>query len=262
MAATLPALAVLAVGRPVPVLSPVLCLAALLATGELAVRALVREPLAPAARFGLATAAGSMSLPLVALALHLLGVRIEARWLAAGLAALVTGLGTRSWKSAATPGDPAGAAAPPHPRNWVGRVEQVGTTVSSRPSTGWLGRPSPSLVALVVPAALALSVGGAATFVYERLPHPAQPGYTSLALAGWATGIDEPVVFPAAGLDVPVEITSAGEQPTQGDLLVSVGDRVIGPGMPVAVAAGSRSVRVHVPAPPNGCLRPDRKSVV
>jgi hypothetical protein len=274
-----PILAVLAFAPAVPVLSPALCLVALLAIGELAVRALVREPLTPAARLGLATAAGLVSLPLMALILHVLGVRIEGRWLATGLTVLAGGLGACTWKQSPSP------ATPPHPVHWVGGVEQPGTTTSAEPSTTsappapphpghWVGAveqpgttTSPgsstprTLLAVGVPALLAILIGGTATVVYERLPHPAEPGYTSLALAGWAAGIARPVAFPAAGLEVPLEVSSAGEEPIVAHVLVRVGGRITGPGVPVPIAGGTRPIQVHVPAPPDGCLHAIRISL-
>jgi hypothetical protein len=251
LAATLGALAVLVFARPVPVLSAGLCLVAVLAIGELAVRAVVREPLTPAARLGLAATAGLVSLPLIALILHLLGVRIEGRWLAAGLAVLAGGLGGCARKQEA-------AGSPPHPVHWVGRAKRAGTTIFAGLSTIRPGRTS---VAVAVPALLAILIGGTATVVYQRLPHPAEPGYTSLALAGWAAGIARPVAFPAAGLEVPLEVSSAGEPPAQLNLLVQVGGRPAGPGRPVTIAGGTQSVRVHVPSPPDGCLHAIRISL-
>jgi hypothetical protein len=91
---TYPVLAVLAFAPAVPVLSPVLCLATVLAVGVLWIRALVREPLTPVARLGLSVVAGLISLPLTALVLYVMGLRIEGRGVAAGLAVVATVLGT------------------------------------------------------------------------------------------------------------------------------------------------------------------------
>jgi hypothetical protein len=231
LAATYPILAVLALAPAVPVLSPVLCLAAVLVTGELWLRALVREPLMPAARLGLAVATGLVSLPFVALVLHVLGLRIEGRWLAAGLGVLVSALGAFAAKRE-----------------------------SAAPQRG-NDRPIRALVAVAVPALSAILIGGTATVVYQRLPHPAEPGYTSLALSGWAAGITRPVAFPAGGLEVPLEVSSAGQPPAVRSLLVRVGGRPAGPGVPVTIAGGTRSVRVHVPAPADGCLHAIRISL-
>jgi hypothetical protein len=139
-----------------------------------------------------------------------------------------------------------------HPSNGVGPEEQTGTTKTRRLST---------VVAVGVPALLALVIGGTGTAVYERLPHPAEPGYTSLALAGWAAGIAHPVTFPRAGLEVPLEVSSAGEPPRTEQLQVLIGDRAAGRGLPVPIADGTRSLRVHVPSPADGCLHPIRISL-
>ncbi len=276
LAVAVPILAVLALAPAVPVLSPVLCLIALLTIGELAVRALIREPLTAAARLGLATAAGLVSLPLMALTLNLLGVDIEGRWLAAGLAVLTAGLSACSWRPASaqlassqlasaqpTPGPTA-----PHPVHWVGGVEQAGTTTSASLSTASAqssgvrpDRRGRTLLAVGVPAAFAILIGGTATVVYQRLPHPPEPGYTSLALAGWAAGIAAPVVIPAVGLEVPLQVSSAGERPSVAHLLVRVGGRMAGPGTPVSIVAGTWPLQAHVPAPPDGCLHVIRISL-
>jgi hypothetical protein len=231
LAATCPALAVLAFAPAVPVLSPLLCLAAVAVIGELWLRALIREPPPPVARLGLAAVAGLVSLPLVAMALHVASLRIERRGLAAGLAVLATALTVIACKRP---------------------VEHRGVTRSRRLST---------VAAVGVPAALALVIGGTATLVYQRLPHPAEPGYTSLALAGWAAGIARPVVIPRAGIEVPLELSSAGEQPRTAGLLVRIGGRPTGPVRPLEITPGTRPLRVHVPAPADGCLHPIRISV-
>jgi hypothetical protein len=224
--AALLSLAVLATAPAVPVLSPLLCLAALMLTGELAVRVLVREPLTAPAHLGLVPVAGLISLPALALALHTLGVPIGGRGLAAGLAVL-------------------------------GGVLSLGAHRRVRSSTGTRA----TIVAVVVPAGLALLIGGAATVAYQRLPHPAEPGFTSLALAGWAAAIDRPVTIPAAGLDVPVEVGGAGERPSRLALSVEIGARPTGPARPVTITGGTQPIRVHVPAPPAGCLYPVRISL-
>jgi hypothetical protein len=108
---------------------------------------------------------------------------------------------------------------------------------------------------------LALLIGGAGTVVYQRMPHPAEPGYTSLALAGWAAGIARPVAIPMAGIEVPLEVSSAGEPARTADLQVRIGERPAGPGLPVSVTTGTQSLRVHIPAPADGCLHPIRISL-
>ena len=218
-----PILAVLGFAPRLTWLYLALCLALVIVIGELWLCALVREPVEPAARLGLATAAGLVTLPLIALLLHVLSVRIEGRSLAAGLAATVTVLG--AYAIVRSPKIPAAA---PDLR---------------------------TLAAVAVPVVLALVIGGGAVLAYQRLPHPPEPGFTSLALDGWAAEIRGPVVFPAAGLAVPIRVSSAGRPPSTAPLRVQVGDRMIGAGEPVAIAADAiQSVQVHVPAPPDGCL--------
>ena len=202
---------------------PLTALIALLAVGELWLRALALELEPAAGRIGLAVVCGLISLPLIALGLHLTGVPIRARSLAAGLAVLAVLLG---------------AVALPRER-------------SGRPGAG----PSPrALGALALPAVVALVVGGAAVFAYARLPHPPQPGYTSVALGGWAAGIDGPVAIPHGGLDVPIRVSSAGEPAAVAPLSVMVDTLRVAPPHPIPIAADTTSsVEVHVPAPPNGC---------
>ena len=221
-----PTLALLGIGPRLTWLYPALCLAVLVLTGELWLRVLVREPVEPVARLGLATAAGLVTLPLIALLLHVLSVRIEGRSLATGLAAMVTVLG-----ACAIVRDRTMPAAAPDPR------------------------PARTLAAAAVPVVLALAIGGSAVLAYQRLPHPPEPGYTSLALNGWAAEIRRPVTFPARGLEVPIRVSSAGRPPSTVPMRVQVGDRVFGAAEPVAIGAdATRSVEVHVPAPPDGCL--------
>jgi hypothetical protein len=209
-----------------PWLAGACCLVALLAVGELWLRALTAEAVPAVARLGLGVVTGLMSLPMVAIALHLTGVLIRGRSLAYGLAGLVTVLGVavlvREHRSGRVPPDP---------------------------------RLPRTLGAIAIPGVVTLIVGGAATMAYVRMPHPPQPGYTSVALDGWAAGIDSPVAFPARGLDVPLRVSSAGEPAAVAPLRVRVGDRTVGPPRPVTIAADrTSSVEVHVPAPPNGCL--------
>jgi hypothetical protein len=256
LAAVLSILAVLAFAPAVPVLSPVLCLVAVMAVGTLWIRALIREPLTPVARLGLSVVAGLVSLPMTALVLYVVGVRIEGRGLALGLAIVAVALG--AYVIVARPsivGSP--HLSPPHlisphPGHWVGPEEHAGTTKTRRLST---------TAAVGVPALLALVIGGTATVVYQRLPHPAEPGYTSLALAGWAAGIARPVAIPPAGLEVPLEVSSAGEPGQTAALQVQIGRRPAGPGRPVAISPGTRPLRVHVPAPADGCLHSIRISL-
>ncbi|GIF18096.1 hypothetical protein BJ973_008939 [Actinoplanes tereljensis] len=197
----------------------------LLALGELWLRALVAETVAPAARIGLGAVSGLVSLPMVAVTLHLLGVPLRSSQLAAGLAVLAVLLGGVALlreRSGPVPDDP---------------------------------RFARTLPAIAIPVVVALVVGGAATMAYVRMPHPQQPGFTSVALGGWAAGIDGPVTFPRAGLDVPIRVASAGEPAAVAQLRVSVGSRPAAPARPVTVDADTiQSIAVHVPAPLTGCL--------
>ena len=83
---------------------------------------------------------------------------------------------------------------------------------------------------------------------------PPPPGYTSLALNGWATDLTEPVAIPPRGVHVPVRVSSAGRPAVTEPLRVRVGARLVS-GRPLAVTPETtRSVDVFVPAPPDGCL--------
>lgn len=219
LAAALVAAGLLALGRPV--LLPIVALVALLAVGELWPRAFALD----SRPLGLSAICGLISLPLIALVLHLTGVPIRARSLAAGLAALALLLG--------------GVAL---------LRERSGRAVAGPRLAG-------PLAAVAIPVVVALIVGGAATFAYVRMPHPPQPGYTSVALGGWAADIDRPVAFPPRGLEVPIRVSSAGAPAAVAPLSVRVGDRPAGPPRPVTIDPDStRSVQVYVPAPPDGCL--------
>lgn len=228
LAASLAGTGLLALGAGHPgtrwFLPPVLLLA-LLALGELWLRVLIAEVVAPVTRIGLDAVCGLVSLPLVALGLHLLGLPVRAGPLAAGLAVLAVLLGGGALlreRSGRVPDDP---------------------------------RFARTLAAIAIPGVVALVVGGSAAFAYVRLPHPPQPGYTSLALDGWAAGIDRPVTFPRRGLDVPVSVRSSGLPGTVAQLRVLVGPRPAVAPRPVTVAADTtRSFTVHVPAPLTGCL--------
>jgi hypothetical protein len=232
LAVAYPALLVLGLLPRVPWLFPVILLAALLALGELWLRALVGEAVAPTARIGLGAAAGLVSLPLVAIVLHLLGMAIGTGSLAVALALLATGL-------AAVVLVREHCVRPPADPRLPGAYAAVG-----------------------VPAAVAVLIAGAAVTGYDRLPHPPPPGYLSVALNGWAAAIDRPVPIPAKGLDVPIRVSSAGEPAGTAALRVWVGASAYGPARPLSIAADTVStVRVHVPAPPDGCLHRIRISV-
>lgn len=216
------AVAGIAVLSVVPELGPVCVPIVLLALGELWLRALPAEALPPTGRLGLGVAAGLVSLPLVAIALYVAGVAIRARSLSIGLVVLALALDGVALLRFRAPADP---------------------------------RFARTIPAVLLPVVVALIVGGAASLAYVRMPHPPQPGYTSLALGGWASRIDRPVAFPPRGLDVPVRLSSAGEPTEIAPVRVRVGNLLAGPARRVTIAADStRSVRVHVPAPPDGCL--------
>jgi hypothetical protein len=223
--AAVPALALLALddGRLRLVL-PVAALVALLVIGELWLRALTAEAVGAACRIGLVVAAALVTLPLTAITLHLLGVPIRGRSLAFALGAVVLLLGALVLlreRSGRVPADP---------------------------------RFARTVTAVLIPLLLALVVGGSATFAYGWLPHPPQPGFTSVALSGWAARIDRPVAIPVTGLVVPLQVSSAGEPAGTAPLVIQVGDRV-GPARPVPLPVdGTSAIAVRVPAPPDGCL--------
>jgi hypothetical protein len=220
-----PILALLTFADGPPLLSAALCLAALVAIGELALRALIRDHVSPVARLGLAATAGLITLPLAALVLHVLQLPVQARPLTATVLVLVTGLGAYVLVRDRRTGPPPDRLSPR------------------------------TLAAVAVPGALAVLVGGGAVVAYQRLPRPAPPGYTSVALNGWAADIRRPVTFPARGLQVPIRVSSMGEPASTVPLRVWVGDRAAGAARPMPIAANStRSVQVYVPAPPDGCL--------
>lgn len=220
-----PALTLLAAGNDrVSWLLPVALLAALLVIGELWLRALTAEAVAAACRIGLGVAAALITLPLVALALQVLGVPIRSRSLAIGLAAVAVLLGA------------------------VVLVRERSGRVPADP------RFARTVAAVGIPLVLAVVVGGFATFAYVRLPHPPEPGFTSVALGGWAARIDRPVDIPRQGLAVPIRVTTANTPATVVPLWIQVGDRV-GPQRPITLPVdGTRSVDVHVPAPLDDCL--------
>jgi hypothetical protein len=116
--------------------------------------------------------------------------------------------------------------------------------------------PVRTTAAVAIPLVLAVGVGGPAAHRYLTAAHPAEPGYLSVALNGWAAAIDSPVTVPARGLVVPVRVTSAGLAETTSLLQLRVGDRILA-SRPMTVAADSvRSLTVYLPAlPPDGRLR-------
>jgi hypothetical protein len=308
------------------------CLVALVVTGELLVRALVggapgpvppgrSAPGLPAARAGFAVVAGLVTLPLVALVLHVLDMPVRRVPLGLGVAAVTTlaaaGALLRarfatpasrpeaaSWpEAAARPGErvepdqlaeskrpgglPAqrsGGSGPGAVSGGTGRgaepVAEAGAisagaipaevgTISAGAISAGAGRAGAISagsvrigVAVVVPVALAVVIGGVAARAYLDAPRPEQPGYLSVALNGWAAGIDAPVTVPMRGLAVPVRVTSAGFATVTTMLRLWVDGRIVA-AKPVTVAADTvRSLTVHVPAlPPDGCLRAVKISV-
>ncbi|MEU4557011.1 hypothetical protein AB0F72_01380 [Actinoplanes sp. NPDC023936] len=241
------------------------CVTALLATGELLLRALPGRPVAlpgssaavpgrpaaseegaapgvpgarpgfaapgvPGARAALAALAGLVTLPLVALALHAIGAPVRSEPLVAGIAVTATlaaaGALLRERRAAGAAG-------------LVARRARVGDGV-----------------AVAVPVLLAVVIGGVATRVYVTSPRPEQPGYLSVALNGWAARISAPVTVPVRGLAVPIRVTSAGLATVTIPLRLRVGGRLI-TARPVTVGADTvRSLTVNLPAlPPDGCLR-------
>ncbi|MCY1140025.1 hypothetical protein OWR29_18630 [Actinoplanes sp. Pm04-4] len=223
LAAAYAALAVLAFAPRLPWLFAAVCVAALVALGELWLRALAGEAMPAVTRIGLATASGLVSLPFLAITLHVTDILIRPRTVAIGLAVLVTVLGVVV----------------------LLRERASGAAIDPRlPRT---------LAAVAVPGLVTLVAGFLALQAYDRLPHPPEPGFTSLALNGWAAGIEGPVAIPARGVHVPVRVSSAGVPARTQPLRVRVGARLIS-GRPLAVAPDTtRSVDVFVPAPPGGC---------
>ncbi len=224
LAALFAGLLVLDLGHGVPWLFSALCLAVLVALGELWLRALTGEAMPPATRIGLAAAAGLVSLPFVAIVLHVAGILIRPRSVVVGLAVLVAVLGLvvlLRERSGAAPAD------------------------SRLPRT---------IGAVAIPTLLTVVAGFLALQVYDRLPHPPQPGYTSLALDGWAAGIDRPVAIPARGVHVPLRVSSEGLPAATEPLRVRMGARLVS-GRALAVAPDTTSsVDVFVPAPLDQCL--------
>nr|WP_296065769.1 hypothetical protein [uncultured Actinoplanes sp.] len=215
-----------------------ICLAGLLAIGELWLRALVHEGIAPLVRLGTATVCGLVSLPLAAISLHLLRIPIAGRPLAITLAALITLLGLANLCRVGIAARQGGGDPP----------------ASANPVARRGGGIPHTCLALAVPAGLALVVSVTAVLAYVTLPHPPPPGYTSVALNGWAAGIARPVTMPARGLDVPIRVSSEGVPAATAALRVRVGRRTVNERDVRVEADTTRSIDVFVPAPPDGCL--------
>lgn len=222
----------LVVGRPWT--AAPLCLIALLSIGTLWLRALpgtLAETAIPAVRGGLTAIAGLVTVPLVALVLHAWGAPVRPGPLIIGCAALATALGT------------------------VALLRPVPDSAEEQDRKTPAGY-ARSSAAVAVPVILAVTVGGAAVHGYRTGPSPAEPGYLSIALNGWAAAIDRPVTVPARGLAVPIRVASAGLAEITGLLQLSIGGQVVDR-EPMTVAADTiRFLTVHVPAPPpDGLLR-------
>jgi hypothetical protein len=217
-------LAVLRFGAGLPVVVPVVLLTVLLVIGEFWLRALAGESMPALARLGLAAAAGLVSLPFTAIGLHATGVRIGPSSIAPGLAVLLTLLAM------------------------VVLLRERSGRVADDP------RLARTAAAIAIPGVLTLAVGVAAVQAYARMPLPPPPGYTSLALNGWAGDITGPVPIPARGLMLPVRVSSAGEPDKVASLRVRVGARVVS-ARPLRITADTtRAIEVYVPSPPDGCL--------
>ncbi|BCJ42096.1 hypothetical protein GCM10010168_65260 [Actinoplanes ianthinogenes] len=255
-----------AAGLPWPVLLPA-CLLALLAIGELWVRAVTGAPVEtgiPAVRPGLVVLAGLLTLPAVALLLHPLGIRVAAGPLIIGAALVATVLGLvallRLRRGAGwTEREPG----PGRPDGWPG-LDGAGFRGAPFAGASRGGLPEPggrvavrTAAAVLVPIVLSLLGGGVAIRAVERGARPELPGYLTVALNGWAAGISHPVAVPAGGLAVPVRVTNSGLPTTTQWLRLRVGGALVA-ARPVTVVTGKvYALSVQVPAlPADGCLRP------
>jgi hypothetical protein len=244
-----------AAGLPWPLLLPA-CLLALLAVGELWVRAVTGRPAEsgiPAVRAGLVVLAGLLTLPAVALLLHPLGARVAPVALIAGTALLATVLGAagllRLHFSRCAEGDEAGDEPGVPAQRHAGAA--LGRVAARTPAT------ARTAASILIPIVLALVVGGVAIRAVERGAHPGLPGYLTVALNGWAAGITHPVTVPARGLAVPVRITSSGLPTTTQRLRLRIGHAVVASRQVTVVTGKVYALSVRVPAlPPDGCLRP------
>lgn len=260
--------ALTAAGRPW--LAVPLCLVALHAIGELWIRALPGRPAEtalPAVRAGLSAVSGLITLPLVALLLHLAGHQVRPVPLTVGAATTATLLaGAALLRERLTTRRAVAPAVLPSQRSHAapGTGEEA-TGLAGHPSAGAAApadgqnhEPGYARTAAIVgvPVLLAVAVGAVAVRGYLKAPRPAEPGYLSVALSGWAAAINRPVTVPARGLSVPVRVASAGLADTTIRLRLRVGGQVVASD-PLTVAADTvRSLIVHIPAlPPDGCLR-------
>ncbi|GGM98989.1 hypothetical protein GCM10010109_03400 [Actinoplanes campanulatus] len=268
--------ALAAAGRPW--LAAPLCLVALYAIGELWIRALPGRPAEtalPAVRAGLSAVSGLITLPLVALLLHLAGHQVRPVPLTVGGATTATLLaGAALLRERLTTRRAVAPAVLPSQRGHATvSADPGGRSLGGSPPRDAAGHPSAGAAASAdgqnhepgyartaaivgVPVLLAVAVGAVAVRGYLKAPHPAEPGYLSVALSGWAAAINRPVTVPARGLSVPVRVASAGLADTTTRLRLRVGGRIVA-SAPLTVAADTvRSLTVHIPAlPPDGCLR-------
>ncbi|GIE84472.1 hypothetical protein [Actinoplanes regularis] len=243
-----------AAALPWPVLLPA-CLSALLAVGTLWVRVLTGSPAESGvrpARAGLVVLAGLLTLPAVALLLHPFGVPVAPVPLIAGVALLATLLGVAGllrihrgrrdgWgERYDEPGVPAQRLAGAAPGRAESRAQGSVRTVA----------------AVLVPVVLSLLVGTLAVRAVERGPHPALPGYLTVALDGWAAGIAHPLTVPARGVSVPVRVTSSGLPVSSQLLRLRVDGAVIASRRETVRPGMVYGLTVRVPAPPpDGCVR-------
>ncbi|WP_045742839.1 hypothetical protein [Actinoplanes rectilineatus] len=250
-----------ATGRPWAALP--LTAVALGALGELWLRALPGAPGPspfPAVRAGLAALTGLVTVPLIALLLHASGLPVRAVALVLGAAVLTVLLGVfvlvrERVTVLPLPGAPVGLPAQrrPHP---------VDRPASTAPDRRILPGPVRTGLAVTLPVVLALGVAVVALRALRTGPRPAEPGYLSVALKGWASRVGHPLIVPAGGLRVPVLVTSAGLPVTTAMVRLRVGGVVVA-AQPVTFGADTvRTLDIRVPElPADGCLRPVSVSV-
>ncbi|MEU4688179.1 hypothetical protein [Actinoplanes sp. NPDC023714] len=255
----------------------------------------------PAARAGMAAVAGLVTLPLVALLLHAAGSPVRsvplvigesAVVLLAALAALlrdrgrpastVRSAGLPAQRSAKTSlamewpagdgsaagtagvGTPAadGLAAGGHAAASLAVAETVPAASPSAEISGQKVGLAAVWLAGALPVVLVGVIGAVAAKVYLESPRPAEPGYLSVALGGWAAGIEAPVTVPVRGLAVPVRVTSAGLGDVTTMVRLRIGGRIVAAKRVTVAADTVRSFTIRVPAvPPDGCLHPVNISV-
>ncbi|GIF10059.1 hypothetical protein [Actinoplanes teichomyceticus] len=237
-----------AAGLPWPVLAPA-CLLALLAIGELWLRALAGRPAEtgiPAVRAGLAVLTGLLTLPALALLLHALDVRVRPLPLIVAAAVLAAVLGAAGLLRL----------------HLTGRDGCVGDP-DGVPRAGWAESPvedpaagARTAAAVLLPVLLALAGGTIAVRAVERAPRPAPPGYLTVSLHGWAAGLSHPLAVPARGATVPIRVASSGLPATTHWLRLRVAGTVVAHRRVTVLPDQVYALIVRVPAlPPDGCLR-------